>query len=386
MKNTEMRYQNNTIRKILDSDSIVIYGAGTMGKAVLKCLTGGPYNKTVDCFIVKNLNDNSDMVDGVSVYEIIQSSRYKNSTVLIALNGKFIPEVIRDLTDAGFTDIIPISFDGDEWTALRGNWFEANTVIPSSIRYLSDIDFGDELNLASSNVDVKTEFLDRFHIYVAHSIYDRKLSEEPVDQAYEIPIQVGAVLTDKVMYDLRDSVGEYSISDKNRQYCELTGIYWAWKNDRSNYVGFSHYRRKFVLSEGQMFTIVSDDIDVVVTEPIVNFATVKGQYAKDHVVEDWDTFIRVIGELAPEYLESALKVQNDIYYYAYNMFIMKKEIFNEYCSFIFPILKRCEELIGTKEDVYQNRYVGFLAERLVSIFLTKHKKYKVAIADKHFIE
>ena len=377
MKTDLMRYKTETLERICRSEGIAIYGAGTMGKAVNKCLSEEPYNLVIQCFIVKNRADNPDMIDDIPVLDINNASAYRNSSVLIALNGKFIPEVIKDLTEAGFTDIIPISFDGDEWTTIRGNWFDANHIIPAKVKYLSEL---------SSNKTEINDLNDKFHIYVAHSIFDRQLSEEPVDMPYEIGIQVGSALTDKMIFDVRDSLGNDNISDKNRQYCELTGIYWAWKNDKADYVGFSHYRRKFVLTDEEINAVFSEDVDVVVTEPLVNFITVKGQYGKDHIKEDWDVFIRVINELAPEYSKSAEKVQNSIYYYAYNMFIMKREIFNRYCEFIFPILERCEKLIGNKEDVYQNRYVGFLAERLLSIFLTKNTEYKVAIADKHFIE
>ena len=38
-----------------------------------------------------------------------------------------------------------------------------------------------------------------------------------------------------------------NISHLNRQYCELTGIFWVWKNinkyQDAEYIGFMHYRR-----------------------------------------------------------------------------------------------------------------------------------------------
>lgn len=37
----------------------------------------------------------------------------------------------------------------------------------------------------------------------------------------------------------------YNISDKNREYCKLTGIYWAWKNydklENPDYIRFIPY-------------------------------------------------------------------------------------------------------------------------------------------------
>lgn len=362
------RYWNKTIQTILNADSIVIYGAGTMGKALRKCLTESPYNLQIECFIVRSMADNAEIVDGLQVYDIPSAGRYKSSLILLAMNGKYIPEATKDLRDAGFHNLIPISFDGDEWTYIRGNWSMANGLLAGKATYLSN--------------DLK----EKLHLYVVHSIYDRELSHRIPEEEYEIPIQVGAELTDKVMYPVRDSVGEDNISHKNRQYCELTGIYWVWRNDFADYIGFSHYRRRFRLTNSQIEKITAGGIDVVVTEPIVNFDGVKQQYSKDHHAADWHIFMQAICELEPEYARAAEVIQNGTFYYAYNMFIMKREVLHKYCEFMFPILEYCERKIGQREDVYQNRYVGFLAERLLSIFLEKNSEYRVAIADKTFIE
>ncbi|MBQ0066990.1 MAG: DUF4422 domain-containing protein [Phascolarctobacterium sp.] len=48
----------------------------------------------------------------------------------------------------------------------------------------------------------------------------------------------------------KDVVGDNSgdnISIKNPFYCELTGLYWAWKNLNCDYIGLSHYRRYFAI-------------------------------------------------------------------------------------------------------------------------------------------
>ncbi|MCR5238144.1 MAG: DUF4422 domain-containing protein [Lachnospiraceae bacterium] len=369
------------IEKIKTSDHIVIYGAGTMGKAVYRCLHEKPYYLTIDGFIVKSLDGNPDNIDGIPVVALSDAEGFKDALVLVALNGKLIPEVVTDLENCGFIDILPVSFDGDLWTDIRYAWIRANHILPKNVLFLSDQD--EDAPLDASDSDGKREDLS---IYVVHSIYDRELSETSLDKEYEIPIQVGAALTDKHLFPTLDSSGEDNISSKNRQYCELTGIYWAWKNDRSDYIGFSHYRRKFELTDEQIDHFMQVGVDVVVTCPIINFETVRSQYGKDHIIDDWDTLMDVIKEMAPDYYESALKVQDEIYYYAYNMFIMKRDIFDKYCSFIFPLLSECEERIGEREDVYQNRYVGFLAEGLLSVFLTKNADLKVAMADKRFYE
>ncbi len=370
-----------SINRIISAPVIAIYGAGTMGRALKKCLTENPYIVRISCFIVRSLEDNADVVDGVKVIDIEHADAYRDSLVLIALNGKLIPEAVFDLEAAGFSNIVPVSFDGDLWTDIRSNWIRVNAVLPEDVIYLPDNKDGSDSS--HNNDDV---FNDCFHIYVAHSVYDRELSNTPVINDHEIPIQVGAALTDKHIFKVLDSSGIDNISEKNRQYCELTGLYWAWKNDVSEYIGFCHYRRKFLLTDEQTQTVINGDADVVVTYPILNFDSVRTQYGKDHVIEDWDTLMDVIEDIAPDYHAAACEVQNGIYYYAYNMFIMKKDLFNDYCNFIFPILEECERRIGQKDDIYQNRYIGFLAERLLSVYLTKNRHLKVAIAEKTFYE
>ena len=42
--------------------------------------------------------------------------------------------------------------------------------------------------------------------------------------------------------------------------------------------------------------------------------------------------------------------------------------------------------VGEKADPYQNRYLGFLAERLLTLYFVYYKdKYKIAYVDKKFI-
>lgn len=57
-------------------------------------------------------------------------------------------------------------------------------------------------------------------------------------------ILVGAYKHKDNFTSLRDDIGD-NISNKNDTYCELTALYWAWKNldVAYDYVGFFHYRR-----------------------------------------------------------------------------------------------------------------------------------------------
>ena len=68
----------------------------------------------------------------------------------------------------------------------------------------------------------------------------------PTDSMY-LPLHVGAEGKDSFGYQ-RDNEGE-NISNKNPYFCELTGLYWAWKNLKSDYIGLVHYRRYFTLNK-----------------------------------------------------------------------------------------------------------------------------------------
>ena len=52
---------------------------------------------------------------------------------------------------------------------------------------------------------------------------------------------------------------------------------------------------------------------------------------------------------------------------------MKKELFYEYCQFMFPILTKLLSYVALEDDKYQHRAIAFLSERLTS-FWFKHKK------------
>ena len=64
----------------------------------------------------------------------------------------------------------------------------------------------------------------------------------PEDEVY-IPIQVGDDI-ETFRGFMRDNTGD-NIADDNPRLCELTAIYWAWKNLKSEYIGFAQYRRHF---------------------------------------------------------------------------------------------------------------------------------------------
>ncbi len=375
-----MYYAKETVNRLINSKKIVIYGARIVADEVANCLMDVPYSLNISAFIVSNLEGNPKELLGIPVLEINEAKvKYRNAAVVVAVLEKYLDEILTLLSAEGFDNIIPLTFESDLWSLIRGNYY-IEMVNKQGKKYLT---LEEELEHIG---DVDTKEASSVSIYEAKCHLDKKLEMSTSTYKDIKQIQVGAALTDQVISDIRDDIGE-NISSKNRQYCELTALYWIWKNDnKSKYVGLCHYRRHFLLDTKQVAQISKSGVDVILTIPILNFPSVRSAYAHDHIIADWDIMLQGIEKLAPEYIKTAEKIQNGNYYYAYNMFIAKKGIFDAYCQWLFPILFYCEERCGYKENSYQNRYIGFLAERLLTIFFIHNEgKWKIVHAKKEFL-
>lgn len=225
----------------------------------------------------------------------------------------------------------------------------------------------------------------------------------PRDKVY-LPILVGNNLV-KEKY-LRDNIGE-NISLKNKNYCELTALYWAWKNLQFDYIGLCHYRRYFMVSIRKIFfrkpslsigdLFLSKDgwynklkkilimgkkdyeeilhkYDVIVARkmPLLNDLTVEEDYRNQHKEKDLRVLREVIKDIYPEDIKYFDKILGEKKIHLFNMFVMNNKYFNEYCKWLFTILFELENRIDISDyDNYQARVYGFLAERLFNVWLLK---------------
>ena len=53
-------YAEKTIKRLRDSDSIVIYGAGRIARTVYYCMIREPYSLKIDSFLVSDMEGNDD--------------------------------------------------------------------------------------------------------------------------------------------------------------------------------------------------------------------------------------------------------------------------------------------------------------------------------------
>lgn len=193
-------------------------------------------------------------------------------------------------------------------------------------------------------------------------------------------LQVGRALHDDLGYE-NDYEGD-NISAKNNSFCELTGLYYLWKNVKCDVIGICHYRRFFVHNEDyigkEKIENVLSDYDLIVPQSLMmSYENVEEHYLDYHVAKDWWIVREIIEKMRPECIEAFDLMGKTKMVQPYNMMITRKEIFDEYCSWLFPILFEMERIVDISGyDSYQGRIFGFVSERLFKVWLLC-KEYKV---------
>lgn len=204
-------------------------------------------------------------------------------------------------------------------------------------------------------------------VVAAHKLY-----RMPDDPAY-LPLQVGAEGKDPFGF-ARDDEGE-NISKKNAHWCELTGLFWAWKNLDADAVGLVHYRRHFKgrrgMVSGKELAELLDGHDVILPRKRNYFIeTTYSQYAHAHNRQDLDLTREILLEKYPRYVAAFDRAMKSTKGHRFNMFVMKRPFFDSYCSWLFGVLFELEKRLDiTGYSAYDARVFGFVAERLMDVWL-----------------
>lgn len=230
------------------------------------------------------------------------------------------------------------------------------------------------------------------------------------DNSY-VHVWAGKNESNEVNQLVGDNTGD-NISWKNKYFSELTGIYWAWKNNSADIWGTCHYRRFFTTysepfnyrikrlcyyfigigrkRHGLIYTYnfeywkskvidqeevakLFQDYDAVM--PVMRRLkyTVEEHYKRYHNAEDLQILREILSIHSPEYLESFERMLHQDRLYANNMFILRNQTFNELNQWLFKILFEFESKVSLSDyKGYQERIFGFLSERLITSWFMHH--------------
>lgn len=216
-----------------------------------------------------------------------------------------------------------------------------------------------------------------------------------MDSEVYMPLHVGKALSNKDLNIPGDNYGD-NISIKNDSYCELTGMYWAWRNLKDvDYIGLCHYRRyfdfnhigrkHFPLSTIKTELFDKQNLDIskeakvwlekggcILAKANHQHASLFTQYCEGH----YSTDIKVLGDiirdtLPPRYFQAFVDVlMKSNRFSPYNMFVMDWNTFDKYCTWLFNLLEKVEQQIDISHySPHQKRVFGYLAERLLNLYV-----------------
>lgn len=166
------------------------------------------------------------------------------------------------------------------------------------------------------------------------------------------------------------------------------------ENLNAKYIGLVHYRRYFTESkkipkeEDEKFKVVLTEkqikeklknVDIILPKKRKYYIeNLYSHYEHTMYIEPLAETQKIIKEKYPEYLEEFNKLHKRTSAHMFNMFIMKKEILNQYCEWLFDILFELEKRVDvSKFDNFHARFYGRISELLLDVWINKNNfKYE----------
>lgn len=356
---------------------IAIYGAKSLALGMYKAVH--EIYPEVPCigFVVNSAKNNPSTLGGLSVIEMealkemILPEEREKLHILICTPEDLHEEITAYLEENGFSSYT--CMDSRREAKLMEPYFVRMQAFPSlHCLPVQECDGGERIN-----AEIKLQ------VYQAKFYRDRALKHTYDIPEWMLPIQVGAALTDTRVADICDNTGD-NISSKNVNYCELTALYWMWKNrlltqeeaedGEEEYYGLFHYRRILDISEDDINRIACNNVDVVVSFPTLHEPDITEHHARYIPESDWEAMRRALEELQPEYASAFADILSQPYMYNYNMLVAKKSVLAGYCAWLFPILERTEALSTPKGWERADRYIGYLGENLMTLYLLYNRE------------
>ena len=340
---------------ITKHNAFAIYGAQVVAYgayAAIKHLCG----RTPECFVVSSLADNPAEIDGVAVRRLDDCGLPRDTLVVVAVTELWQAEIAVVLRAKAYTNVFMLT--AREEHPLMSKYFADIREFPFTAKTAGN---------HSSNV---------LSLYEVRHHLDKPLQNAPRLAPWEIPIQVGAALTDVRICAQTDNVGD-NISGKNRQYCEASAMYWVRQNASADWIGLEHYRRHLLVTP----EMLDKDIDAVLPLPYLCYPNAIAQLRRFVSKDVLRALLHALKTLHPDKYDGYLRILNGQYQYTYNLVCAKREVFNDYCAWLFNITEHMETL-GVPE-IADTRALSYVAEALTNLyFMSRQDELKIRHAEK----
>ena len=212
----------------------------------------------------------------------------------------------------------------------------------------------------------------------------------PQSRLYQ-PIWAGKGANEEGYLD--DRLGE-SISNLYPIIGENTAIYWLWKHSQDDIIGINLQnkylmRNDIFIDRGNLIDSKTiDDImqsfEMILPKPMLYPNVTLKEQLKSAVSNEafetgWEVMVESIKKNQPDYLETFESVMAGHLFFPHNIFIMKKEIMNDYCEWLFSfLLEPAYKIDATDYDPQSRQILELFAEKMLTVWLTKNP-HKVKI-------
>ena len=344
---------------------LLIYGARSLGLGAYRAIQALYPEVSVDCFLATSLQGNPTVLAGLPVREIgaytaqLEAWEKAGFHILIAAPEDQHADMVQTVEGLGYCGYTCLTSEKE--SRLMERYFAKRKIFPSV----------HSLEPGRGRAGL--------HVLMAQFHRDRELKKSAAAPEWARAVQVGAALTDIRLGMPTDDTGEH-ISEKNVNYCELTALYWLWRNrlpadnDGAEYYGLFHYRRILELTEQDLFRLGANDVDAVLPYPTLHEPDALEHHRRYISESDWTAMKQALAELYPEYAQALPEVFSQPYLYNYNLILAKKKVLADYCAWLFSILERTEELSRPKGWERKDRYIGYLGENLLTLYFLYHQR------------
>ncbi|MBO6294015.1 MAG: DUF4422 domain-containing protein [Selenomonas sp.] len=389
---------------------LILYGRGLIAEEYCRYLEAQGRGEDIKAFAVTKMNGQGNTYCSRPCIEIKDAiEKYPEAEVHLSLQEKYHQEVLTLLKELGREpkEIIGLQ----RMTELLGEQGikQISEACPELIVQRNPHDYS-MLEIFSkerpkekftfypmTQVPLSEEALGRIRDYVQeHLLYialatSKKDAEVRKDNLpdYLHPVLGGAADLDGKQVGLieYDDAEAGNISRYNHLYSELTVAYWLWqKAPKAKYLGLCHYRRHFVLTEEVKEAMARGTVDVLLTTPRLTFPTVHKYFANLPVTTmdelDYETMLRFIASEDSEIAKYSRDFFEGQIHYPNNMLIARRDIYLDYCRFMFRVLQSMQEHYEREGIARPERYLGYVGELLTTVYFAFHRgKYRTTCID-----
>lgn len=351
--------------------NVYIFGAKATAAGLYKALSVLEPHRKISAFLVSGRKGNPSEIWGCpvrllkEVCEELSANEKSEAEVYAAVPELIHNEISKLFEEYGFSNFRML--DSHMEADIMEQYFQKE---------------GKFLSVHSLNKNDDDFQLPGLTVYAASFYKDKPLDNPPKFPSFVKRLYLGcdgaknAGVDITGQADFYDNTGDH-ISGKNPNRCEMTAHYWVWKNrldTDDEYVGICHYRRMLDLSEDDLRKIKRNDVDVVLPFPMVHYPDSRIHHTWYVADSDWELMRCVVAELYPDYAYRFDEVFDAPEFYNYNMILAKKEVFADYCAWLYPILDRIEELSEPKGIDRKDRYTAYMSESLETLYFMANMK------------